>query len=70
MCMDYLSKTWNIKNWCEHGNIQKLEETYIQRMPKELKEKFFALSADERARIIKALMRFHQVMEEETIGYY
>ena len=45
---------------------KKLEEAYVQRMPLELKEKFVALSDNEQTAIIKALMRFHQVMEEET----
>ncbi len=45
---------------------KKIEDAYVQRMPRELKEKFVALSANERAAIIKALLRFHQVMEEET----
>ena len=45
---------------------KKLEEAYVQRMPPKLKETFMALSADERTAIIKALLRFHQVMEKET----
>jgi len=45
---------------------KKLEDAYIQRMSPELKEKFTALSAEERAAILKAMIRFHQVMEEET----
>ena len=45
---------------------KKLEDAYVQRMPPELKEKFVALSVDERKAILKALLRFHQVMEEET----
>ncbi|HLB99943.1 MAG TPA: hypothetical protein VJL33_01295 [Candidatus Bathyarchaeia archaeon] len=45
---------------------KKLEDAYVQRMPPELKEKFVALSVDERKAILKALLRFHQVIEEET----
>jgi len=45
---------------------KKLEDAYIQRMSPELKAKFTALSAEERAAILKAMIRFHQVMEEET----
>jgi hypothetical protein len=45
---------------------KKLEDAYIQRMSPELKAKFTALSADERAAILKAMIRFHQVIEEET----
>jgi hypothetical protein len=35
-------------------------------MSPELKAKFTALSAEERDAILKAMIRFHQVMEEET----
>jgi hypothetical protein len=35
-------------------------------MSPELKAKFTALSADERAAILKAMMRFHEFIEEET----
>jgi hypothetical protein len=45
---------------------KKLEDAYVQRMSPELKAKFKALSTDERAAILKAMIRFHQVMEEET----
>ena len=45
---------------------KKIEDAYVQRMPPELKEKFAALSVDERRVILKALVRFHQVIEEET----
>jgi hypothetical protein len=45
---------------------KKLEDAYVQRMSPELKAKFTALSADERAAILKAMIRFHQVIEEET----
>jgi len=45
---------------------KKLEDAYVQRMSKELKEKFLALSTDEQASIINALARFHQIIEEET----
>ena len=45
---------------------KKLEDAYIQRMSPELKAKFTALSSDERAAILKAMIRFHQVIEEET----
>jgi hypothetical protein len=45
---------------------QELEDAYVQRMSNELKTKFLALSADERAAIIKALVRFHHVIESET----
>ncbi|XES76871.1 MAG: hypothetical protein ACBZ72_11950 [Candidatus Bathyarchaeia archaeon] len=45
---------------------KKLEDAYIQRMPEDLKAKFCALSAEERAAILRALVRFHQVIEEET----
>ena len=45
---------------------KKTEEAYVQRMPPELKEKFVALSSDERAAITKALSRFQKVIEEET----
>jgi hypothetical protein len=45
---------------------KKLEDAYVQRMSPELKAKFTALSTDERAAILKAMIRFHQVMEEET----
>ena len=45
---------------------RKLEDAYVQRMSPELKAKFTALSTDERAAILKAMIRFHQVMEEET----
>ena len=48
---------------------KKLEEAYVKRMPPELKEKFVALSASERTAIIKALLRFHQVMEEEIFWF-
>ena len=45
---------------------KKLEDAYVQRISPELKAKFTALSADERAAILKAMIRFHQVIEEET----
>ena len=45
---------------------KKLEDAYVQRMSPELKAKFTALSTDERAAILKAMIRFHQVIEEET----
>jgi hypothetical protein len=45
---------------------KKLEDAYVQRMSLELKAKFMALSTDERAAILKAMIRFHQVIEEET----
>ena len=45
---------------------RKLEDAYVQRMSPELKAKFTALSTDERAAILKAMIRFHQVMEEDT----
>jgi hypothetical protein len=45
---------------------KKLEDAYVQRMPEELKKKFLELSADERAATIAALVRWHQVIEEET----
>jgi hypothetical protein len=45
---------------------KKLEDAYVQRMSPELKAKFTALSSEERAAILKAMIRFHQVMEEET----
>jgi hypothetical protein len=45
---------------------KKLESAYVQRMPNELKEKFLTLSTDERAAIIKALDRFHHVIENEA----
>ena len=45
---------------------KKLEDAYVQRMSPELKAKFTALSTDERAAILKAMIRFHQIMEEET----
>jgi len=48
------------------GMSKKLEDAYVQRMSPELKAKFTALSTDERAAILKAMIRFHQVMEEET----
>jgi hypothetical protein len=35
-------------------------------MPPEPKAKFTALSIDERAAILKAMIKFHQVMIEET----
>jgi hypothetical protein len=45
---------------------KKLEEAYVQRMSPDLKAKFTALSTAERAAILKAMIRFHQVIEEET----
>ena len=45
---------------------KKLEDAYVQRMSPELKAKFSVLSAEERVAILKAMIRFHQVMEEET----
>jgi hypothetical protein len=45
---------------------KKLEDAYVQRMSPELKAKFIALSTDERAVILKAMIRFYRVMEEET----
>ena len=45
---------------------QKVEDAYVQRMSNDLKARFLALSADERAAIIKALVRVHHVIEEET----
>jgi hypothetical protein len=45
---------------------EKLENAYVQRMSPELKAKFTALSSAERAAILKAMVRFHQVLEEET----
>jgi len=45
---------------------RKLEDAYVQRMSPELKAKFTALSTYERAAILKAMIRFHQVIEEET----
>ncbi len=48
------------------GMSKKLEDAYVQRMSPELKAKFTALSVDERAAILKAMIRFHQVMEKET----
>lgn len=45
---------------------KELEDAYVQRMPKELKEKFFELSEIDREAIIKALIRWHRIIEEET----
>jgi len=45
---------------------KKIEDAYVQRMSPELKAKFRDLSAEERDAILKAMIRFHQVMEEET----
>ncbi len=45
---------------------KKLEDAYVQRMSPELKAKFTALSSEERGAILKAMIRFHQVMEDET----
>lgn len=45
---------------------KRLEDAYIQRMPEDLKEKFCALSPEERAAILRALVRFYQIIEEET----
>jgi hypothetical protein len=47
----------------------KMKDAYIQRMPLELKEKFIVLPADEQDAIIKALVRVHQVIEEETFQF-
>jgi hypothetical protein len=53
--------------WCQHMDVSlKMKDAYVSRMSPELKEKFLALSAEEQTAIINALMRFHQVIEEET----
>ena len=43
-----------------------LEEAYLQRMPKELRVRWNTLSTDVRTEILKALQRYHHVMENET----
>ncbi|MCW4024418.1 MAG: hypothetical protein NWF01_05210 [Candidatus Bathyarchaeota archaeon] len=47
----------------------KMKDAYVQRMPSELKEKFVVLPVDEQDAIIKALVRVHQVIEEETFQF-
>jgi hypothetical protein len=55
------------RNWCLKIEIsKKLEVTFVDRMPEDVKLKFLALSGEEREAIIKVLVRFQQIIEEET----
>ena len=48
------------------GAPRNLEEAYLQRMPPELRTQFSALPDSAREAALKAMVRFHEVMEEET----
>ncbi len=41
-------------------------EAYLQRMSPELREAFTALTPAEKAAVMRAVVRFHEVMEQET----
>lgn len=45
---------------------KEIENTFVNRMPQDLKQKLLALSDGERVAIIRVLVRFQQVVEEET----
>ena len=45
---------------------EKIVDAYVQRMSKDLQEKFLLLSAENQTQILKSLIRFHHVIEEET----
>lgn len=46
----------------------KMKDAYVSRMSPELKENFLALSEEEQTAVLRALVRFHQVIEEETFA--
>ena len=50
----------------KNGDAKKVRGRLSSKMSPKLKAKFTALSKDERAAILKAMIRFNQVMEEET----
>ncbi|MCW4023361.1 MAG: hypothetical protein ACOWW1_06015 [archaeon] len=45
---------------------EKIVDAYVQRMSKDLQEKFLLLSTENQTQIMKSLIRFHHVIEEET----
>lgn len=50
-------------------DVSRREEAYVQRMPAELQAEFAALSPAGRAAALEAMIRFHQVIEEETFRF-
>ena len=45
---------------------EKIVDAYVKRMSKDLQEKFLSLSVENQQQLMKSLIRFHQVIEEET----
>jgi|GEM_PF-2681215 hypothetical protein len=46
----------------------KMKQAYISRMSPQLQQQWSSLSGQEQAAILRALVRFHQVIEEETFA--